>query len=255
MSTRVTVGTAALFDGSQSVEAVCFDLFHTLVDVGAVPTHVGRGTAEILGVDAGAWNAACFGPLHDICRPTEHRDIVRRLAHSIDPAIPGHVIEAAVSERQRRFDHSLTHVDPGVIGTLRRLRARGMRLALISNASTAEVAAWARSPLAPLFDATIFSCECGSRKPEPAIYHRALEQLGAHPSRCLFVGDGGSEEHVGARSLGLTTVLLTTHIAARLSAEAIAARARHADVVLHGLHELEVLLDEPGGSEWSPASS
>lgn len=35
-------------------------------------------------------------------------------------------------------------------------------------------------------------------------------QLAAH--ECLFIGDGGSDEHLGAREVGLTPVLITKHI-------------------------------------------
>ena len=38
------------------IRAVCFDLFHTLVDVGRTPGTPGRYTADILGLDRDAWN-------------------------------------------------------------------------------------------------------------------------------------------------------------------------------------------------------
>lgn len=192
--------------------AVFFDLFHTLVDVGKIPDEVGRYTADVLGVDRRSWNEACFSAHHDICRPTRHIDTIRALAHSIDPDISEELIAEAVADRQRRFDYTLEQVDDAVLAVLRRLRDAGIRLGLISNASTAEVAAWGRSPMAELFDVAVFSCDCGYRKPDVRIYRQALDALGVEAGQAVFVGDGGSDEHRGAREVGLFSVLTTEHL-------------------------------------------
>lgn len=194
------------------VRAICFDLFNTLVNVGRVPASVGALTADILGLDHDTWRRACFGEHHDICGPTDPLDNLRRMAHAIDPAIPEPVLQQAVAHRQRRFDHALANVETGLIGALQALRSTGARLALVSNASTAEVRAWPGSPLAPLFHHALFSCECGCKKPDPAIYRLALERLGVGADECLFVGDGGSDEHRGAHAVGMRPVLMTRHL-------------------------------------------
>jgi putative hydrolase of the HAD superfamily len=195
-----------------NIQGICFDLFNTLVSVGKVPAHVGPSTAEILGVDIQTWRDACFGEHHDICGPTDATDNLRRMAHAIEPGIPEVTIQKAVRVRQRRFDHALLHVDDEVLTVLDGLRESGIRLALVSNASTSEVQAWPASPLASLFDVTVFSCDCGSMKPEPAIYQQALRELGLVPQACLFVGDGGSNEHHGAHEVGMKPVLLRRYL-------------------------------------------
>lgn len=195
-----------------NIQGICFDLFNTLVSVGQVPAHVGPFTADILGVDKQAWRDACFGEHHDICGPTDATDNLRRLAHSIDPRIPEVTIRHATRVRQRRFDYALKHVDAEVLKVLHDLRQNGLRLALVSNASTSEVQAWPVSPLAPLFDTTVFSCDCGSMKPEAGIYKQALTELVLAPQDCLFVGDGGSNEHHGAYAIGMKPVLLRQYL-------------------------------------------
>jgi putative hydrolase of the HAD superfamily len=195
--------------------AVCFDLFNTLVNVGTVPTSIGGTTAEVLGVDKAAWNQACFSDEHEICRPTNHLDVIHTLAHRLDPRIPLARIEDATRQRQARFDYALTtHVAPDVINTLRKLRDQGYQIALISNASTAEVQAWPDSPLRSLFDVAVFSCDVGMKKPDPAIYHYTAEKLGVDAAHCVFVGDGGSDEHHGAHASGMTPLWLTCHLKA-----------------------------------------
>jgi putative hydrolase of the HAD superfamily len=201
------------------IKGILFDLFHTLVDVGAAPGAEGRHTADLLGVGREAWGRACFGELHEICRPTRQLEVVRRLAHSLDPAIPEDRIREAAEARQRRFDHALAAVEADTLVQLRRFKAAGLRLALVSNASTGEVSAWPRSPLFALFDVALFSCEIGVCKPQPAIYDAALQHIGLAAGEALFVGDGGSDEHRGARAVGLRTVLITRYLSAARRAE------------------------------------
>ncbi len=193
----------------QRVSGVCLDLFNTLVSVAEVPESVGRFTADILGVTREEWRQACFGEAHEICKQTAGLDILRTLAHSIDPTIPEDLILLAERERQARFDYCLVHVEPDVVEGLQRLKERGYRLALVSNASTSEVRAWSNSPLKTIFDSTHFSCEVGSKKPEPEIYLAALRSLGVMATQVCFVGDGGSNEHRGAHAIGMHTLLMT----------------------------------------------
>ncbi len=194
------------------IRAIFFDLFHTLVDVGSVPLSVGRYTADILGLDREQWNAACFGPAHDICHPSRHLEVIRSLAHSLDPLIPEALIVEAAAQRQARFDHALRNVEASVLESLSILHAEGYRLGLISNASSGEVAAWGESPLAARFEHALFSCDCGSCKPHADIYMQALSRFGLEAGEVLFVGDGGSDEHRGARALGLGTVLMSGYL-------------------------------------------
>ena len=188
------------------VKTLFFDLFNTLLSVGNVPQEVGRFTADILGLNREDWNTVCFGSGHDICSPTEHLEVIRSLAHSLDPSIPHDRIVEATRERQARFDYALLNIDTEVLETLTHIKARSIRTCLISNASTAEVAAWQNSPLSALFDEAIFSCDCGMQKPDVRIFRHALTLLDADPAESLFVGDGGSQEFLGACASGLTTV-------------------------------------------------
>jgi len=193
-------------------KVILFDLFHTLVDVGAAPGASGRYTADILGVARDAWNRACFSDSHDICQPTRQLDVIRAMAHSLDPSIEEEKIREAAEERQRRFDYALLSVEPEVLTCLRELNESGLRLGLLSNASTDEVRAWQDSPLSPYFEQAFFSWECGCAKPQASFYHHALSAMQVERHECLFIGDGGSDEHRGAREVGIDNVLLTRHI-------------------------------------------
>lgn len=225
------------------IRAVCFDLFHTLVDVGHSPGTPGRYTADILGLAREDWNNACFSEHHDICRPTDYRDVVQQLAHSLDPNLPLSLIHEAADERKARFDYTLCNIESDVLATLQTLREHGYRLALISNASTGEVDAWPQSPLTDYFDSAIFSCHCGYAKPAAGIYELALAELGIAPAEAAFVGDGGSNEHAGASALGMHSILMTHYVAERLGHDGLAPRRLQARHEIPNLAGLLPLLD------------
>lgn len=224
-------------------KTILFDLFHTLINVPSAPGASGQYTADILGLGRDEWNRACFSELHDICKPTEHLNVIRQLAHSIDPSIPEEKIRMAANERQRRFDHALLNVEEATLQLLNELKDDGYMLALVSNASTGEVSAWQDSPLASCFDEVVFSWSCGVRKPDPAIYQEALRRLGCQAHEALFVGDGGSNEHQGASEFGLDNVLLTRYLRS-MDEERLEERRRWVKWEIGHLEELPGLLGE-----------
>jgi putative hydrolase of the HAD superfamily len=221
--------------------AVLFDLFHTLIDVNWAP---GPASSEILGIDPATWNArlmyeARHHALGEVADPYES---LRRVAHAIDPTIPEERIREAVAVRPLRFRHALLEVPAETLAGLARLQALGLPLALVSNAGLDEVEAWPDSPLAPYFGAALFSCHEKVMKPDPAIYLRAAQRLRVDPARCLFVGDGGSGEHDGARAAGMRTVLLLGLLTKSLPGTA-ASRPRNTDWVLETMDELATLVE------------
>jgi putative hydrolase of the HAD superfamily len=93
--------------------------------------------------------------------------------------------------------------------TLRALRARGLRIGLVSDCSDEVPAMVAALPVAPLLDAAVFSVDLGVTKPDPALYAEVCARLDVAPAECLYVGDGGGRELSGARRAGMTAIQLT----------------------------------------------
>ena len=91
-----------------------------------------------------------------------------------------------------------------VLDTLAKLQSTGVKTGLISDCGSEVPDIWPGLALAPLMDATVFSCCVGVTKPDPSMYRLACERLGVDASRCLYVGDGGSRELTGARAMGMT---------------------------------------------------
>jgi putative hydrolase of the HAD superfamily len=195
-------------------KAVIFDLFHTLTTPEAEWSDL-PWTSDVLGISRADWYTALTTNsrqrlVGEVSDPVE---IVRLVAHSIDPGISEDLIARAASFRTQRFTHVLSSIPAPTLHVLRELRSRGVRLGLISNCDCSEVSAWSASPLQGAFDAEVFSCHVGSAKPEPEIYLECLGRLGVTAAEAVFVGDGGSNELHGAREVGMRSILFSGVIA------------------------------------------
>ena len=98
----------------------------------------------------------------------------------------------------------------------------------MSDAGSDDVFSWPRSPLRERLHAAVFSYELGVRKPDPRIYRHALDAIGARPEETLFVGDGGSDEHRGARAVCMQAVFVTRFLRTWFP-EKVEERRPHAD--------------------------
>lgn len=89
--------------------------------------------------------------------------------------------------------------------------AGGYRLGVVSNTNdlTLVPGHLARFGLAEVFDDVVLSVEVGYRKPHPAIYRTALEQLDSEPGRTLFIGDTFEADYAGPKRAGMHTLLIT----------------------------------------------
>jgi putative hydrolase of the HAD superfamily len=159
------------------------------------------------------------------------------MAHAIDPSIPDELIRAAVVNRINRFGQAMRGIPIEHANVLKELKSRGKKIGLISNADITEVAAWDESPIASIFDSTVFSCKAGYVKPEREIYEACLSELGVSAIDCVYVGDGGSDELKGARSLGMTTVMITGEVE-HIWPDKLESRKKDADFVIVKLAEL-----------------
>ena len=94
----------------------------------------------------------------------------------------------------------------GSLDTLTQLRNAGYKIGLISDCSRETALHWPGTPLASLVDAAVLSCEVGVKKPDPRIYELTCAQLAVTPERCLYIGDGESDELAGAQRVGMVPV-------------------------------------------------
>ena len=91
---------------------------------------------------------------------------------------------------------------------LERLRARGLRLVVVSNANGTLLKHMDRLDLTRRFDCVLDSADEGVEKPDPRFFEIALARSGARKETTIHVGDLYHVDVVGARSAGLRGVLL-----------------------------------------------
>ena len=127
--------------------------------------------------------------------------------------------------RRQRVDDELLATDLGErFGAERRARhellpgAREMlddlgvdhRLAVVTNgAPCLQREKLAGCGLTGRFDAVVVSGDLGTRKPDPAVFRRALELIGARPDEAVMVGDSPERDIAGAHACGIRGILLS----------------------------------------------
>jgi putative hydrolase of the HAD superfamily len=99
-------------------------------------------------------------------------------------------------------------VYPEVPGVLEDLRARGVRLGVISNWDSRLPALLRTLGLEGLFEVLIYSAAAGFEKPHPAIFEAGLQAFGIPAGRAAHIGDRYEEDYSGALGAGLRAVLL-----------------------------------------------
>ena len=130
--------------------------------------------------------------------------IARRVGVAPDPQRVARAAEVALT-----FDReSLQATRSDAVDTLRTLKDAGLRLGLLSNCGVGIPKVWAECSMAPFIDVPVFSSTARMKKPDPRIYHLALQGLGAAPDDTLYVADGMDDELTGARHVGIAPILL-----------------------------------------------
>ncbi len=130
------------------------------------------------------------------------------LEHARIPLSAG--TDAALETLRAYHDaHNLwEHVEPDIVPALASFRARGLRLVVVSNANGRLRHLFDRLDLARWFDVVLDSHEWGVEKPDPRLFHLALEHSGASAARTAHVGDLYHVDVAGARRAGLGAALL-----------------------------------------------
>jgi putative hydrolase of the HAD superfamily len=164
------------------------------------------------GLDRGALGAALrrvaeregVHPLFELeCGRMTERDFLRKLAAQLRADL-GRDIELR-SFAERYFGH--LRPNEAMIGFMRELRARGYRLAMLTNNVREWEPRWrAMLPVDELFEVVVDSAFVGVRKPDPAIYRLTCDRLEVEPERCMFVDDN-EPNCAAAAELGMTAVV------------------------------------------------
>jgi phosphoglycolate phosphatase len=213
-------------------EAAIVDLDGTLIDtVGDFEVALSRALADL------GWPPVSRAFIaRTVGKGSEHL-LSRTLA---EVGAPAALYEAAWDRYQHHYlaingQHS--DVFAGVIEGLQALRARGLRLACLTNKPTAFAhPLLASKGLSGFFSHAFGGDAFARKKPDPLPLLKTCEALGSVPARTLMIGDS-SNDAAAARAAGCPVVLMSygyNH------GEPVAAAG--ADAVLDRLDELPALL-------------
>jgi putative hydrolase of the HAD superfamily len=107
---------------------------------------------------------------------------------------------------------------PDAAWALDMLRARWVRLVVVSNWDYSLHDVLAATGLGQRVHGVITSAELGAAKPSPAIFAHALTLAGVSAERAIHVGDSVEDDVAGARAAGIEPVLLHRDGAGRAAA-------------------------------------
>jgi HAD superfamily hydrolase (TIGR01549 family) len=82
------------------------------------------------------------------------------------------------------------------------------RLGVVSNFYGNLEAICQEAGIGRYLSAAVDSVDVGASKPDPAIFHAALERLSAGADETVFIGDSASRDMAGARGVGMRHVLV-----------------------------------------------
>jgi putative hydrolase of the HAD superfamily len=191
--------------------AVLFDALGTLLDFEPPAPHLRAALLERTGSDIGEQGAkdairaeiAYYrAHLHEGRDPEALLDLRIRCADAMAlPFSTPVVLDALLSSL--RF-----HAYEDSARVLTRLRAAGIRTAVVSNWDWSLHERLQETGLAGLVDGAIASAELGSAKPDGVIFAAALQLVGARPEETWHVGDTPEADVEGARAAGIRPILI-----------------------------------------------
>jgi HAD superfamily hydrolase (TIGR01509 family) len=104
----------------------------------------------------------------------------------------------------------ISRLYPGALKTLDALRGMGLRLAMISNATSHQLILdiTAKHGIGAYFDPLLTSAGFGLVKPHPSIFTQVLDAWQTAAASVVMVGDTLGADVLGARTVGMRSILV-----------------------------------------------
>jgi putative hydrolase of the HAD superfamily len=206
----------------RTIDTVLFDLDDTLHDDTHAFTNAAEEVArEIAGernVDALALKAAYIAEAEGFWHRLTSEQLKTRLLNVRESmwqaalervGIGDAAIAARSADRYNQYRKKYFRIFPGAIDVLTTLRARGMKLGILTNGfSETHREKIALLQIGEHFDAIFIADEVGMLKPDPLLFAHACTTLGSSPSRSAMVGDRYERDVRGALDAGLYAIWL-----------------------------------------------
>ncbi len=187
----------------QGIEACVFDAYGTLFDVNSAARAAQDSLGDKWQPFAELWRAKQLQYTWLRGLGGRHADFWQVTGEALDFAMATMRVEdPALRERLMNLYLELSAY-PEVPETLKRLKAGGMKLVILSNGSPAMLAAAAaHAGIAGLLDAVLSVEEVKVYKPHPAVYGLACKRLNVAADRICFLSSNGWDAY-SAKAFGL----------------------------------------------------
>jgi len=138
------------------------------------------------------------------------RELLRRCAADYTQSLAAEKLQHMplfLAEMHRGISRKRLLAFPQTQEILAQLKTR-FSLAVVSDAQSAfAVPELHRAGLADYFSPIVISGDYGFRKPDPRLFQAALNKLGIAPDEAIFVGNDRFRDILGARQVGMKTIL------------------------------------------------
>lgn len=131
----------------------------------------------------------------EIIESKKHKDLAKENGQSIHDFIVS-------------YDRREWALYPETIEVIDKLRAQGLKIALISNFDNKLYSIIDDLGIKDKFDLMISSEDAGAAKPNPKIYQAALKELDLLPEEAIMIGDSYEGDYDAPKRLGMEAVFL-----------------------------------------------
>ncbi len=128
-------------------------------------------------------------------------DFAKRIA-------PCNPVDTTSYENEISKDLATATLFPETVQVLKTLRAKGLKIGLISNVSSDYISPFFKLRLDTLIDQYVMSCKIGLKKPDLRIYEEAIKRLGTKPDETIMTGDSVYSDVFGPHLAGMDAILL-----------------------------------------------
>jgi HAD superfamily hydrolase (TIGR02253 family) len=190
------------------IKAVIFDLDNTLIDFMKMKKAAVNAAVDAM-ISAGIKmpKEQATKTLYELYDQygIEHQQIFQKFLQKANKGVDYKILAAGIVA-YRKVQPSFLEPYSNVVPTLLRLRERGLKLAIVSDAP--RLKAWLRlveMKLQDFFDVVICHEDTNQYKPGKKPFLRAVKELKMLPGECIMVGDWPERDIKGAKAIGMMT--------------------------------------------------
>jgi phosphoglycolate phosphatase len=143
------------------------------------------------------------------------------------------IARQGLDEAEKHFNSTASSLYPGGLNLLKNLSSAGLKLGILSAATTSEVNHFVQTHQLQDYINLEMGVDGNISKPNPKLFLQACEQLGVAPNSTLMVGDSIGDMQMAknahaAGCVGITWIGKPEHV-------------RGADVVINQLEEIQIV--------------